>query len=87
MKTAITIAMTLMVGCMKPIPPKPEVPQVIAVVPVPEVTLQVDMDASTPEPWDGAPPRKTWLSKEEAEEMIRKEACECQDGDPLCSCL
>ena len=83
MKLALlSLAACLVSGCLKPVPPPPEVPQVVVVTQVtpptaPEIIPEVD----------AGPPLSTWMSEEEAKAEARKRGeCVCDKGDPLCSC-
>jgi hypothetical protein len=76
-----------LVGCLKPIPPVPEPPRVIAVIEVPEQPPMVIYE----EP-DAGPPIQTWLTGEALQKVLEERErqnrkCDCQDGDPLCECL
>jgi hypothetical protein len=72
-----------LVGCLKPIPPVPEPPRVIAVIEVPEPPPMVIYE----EP-DAGPPVQTWLTGEALQKVLEERAEQehkCQKGDPLCS--
>ena len=88
MKLSLLCLSFLMVGCLKPVPPPPEVPQVIVVTDIPatQVPVLVIVEAGVSEPLV-----KTWLTGEELIKFKKEEArahgeCVCDDGDPLCDC-
>lgn len=73
----------LVTGCMKPLPPEPLPVIVIEVRRLPSTTTHGQIiDAEVIEP-----PVKTWLSKEEAEQLRKEQNDPCYKGDPLCDVI
>lgn len=87
MKTLSIVLAMMTLSCLKPVPPPPEVPQVVIVEEItpPHVpTIVIEPDA--------APPVHTWMTGQEAidaqkERERRESSCFCEDGDPLCECV
>ena len=84
----LAIPSLMMVGCLKPVPTPPEVPQVVVVMQVEPQPIIIEPEV------DAGPLVKTWMSLEEIEEhyKARERAekygqCDCQDGDPACECI
>ena len=84
---AITLALAcVMVGCLKPIPPAPEVPRVVVVDDVGEAPPLVIVEEPKPEPLI-----KTWLVGDDLrlflEEREKQEnRCYCPEDDENCNC-
>lgn len=88
MKLSLLTLTLMMTGCLKPVPPPPEVPQVVVVVHVEPSPIIIEPEV------DAGPVVKTWMSQDEIDEVLKAREhaerygqCDCQDGDPLCDCL
>jgi len=85
MKLALfSFSLVVMAGCSHSLPPEPA-PITVEVRPLPPTRVKGEMLGMV------EPPVKTWLSKEELDQLrlqqaIEKAAAEdpCQPGDPLC---
>jgi len=76
----------MLIGCLKPIPPAPELPHVVLIAQVPEQPALIIVEEV-----DAGPPVQTWLtgvSQKVLDDRAKQERkCDCDDGDPLCGCL
>jgi len=85
MKLALfSFSLVVMAGCSHSLPPEPA-PITVEVRPLPPTRVKGEMLGMV------EPPVKTWLSKEEWDQLRLQQAIEkaanedpCQSGDPLC---
>lgn len=85
MKLSLIFLGVVLVGCSHSLPPKPPIVVEVRPLPIPRVKGQM-VSVEIIEP-----PIKTWLSKDELDQLRLQQAMEkavaedpCQPGDPLC---